>query len=221
MADLPKKPPAARAKPRASRAAAGTAGTAVLAAVPEAKPKPEPHRFRVTVPVADEAVVAWMDLQDDRSLSVRMLIRESIERLGYVDVVNRPVVQLPKRGRPAAAGEEEEDGGSTLSGPEQPTEEQQSLRRDYLAKLPAEGEAFRRAAGREQPADGFLDLTGPEKESEPELLGIALEVPSLKQEREQPDSRTGTDPVPVPPIPEPEQSSGGQLDVQDIFKMRG
>ena len=71
--------------------------------------KPQPHRFRVSVPAADEAVVAWMELQDNPSLSVRMLIRESIERLGYVDVVNRPVSQLPGRDRPAGLSE---DGGS-------------------------------------------------------------------------------------------------------------
>ena len=69
--------------------------------------KPQPHRFRVSVPAADEAVVAWMELQDNPSLSVRMLIRESIERLGYVDVVNRPVSQLPGRDRPTS-----EEGGS-------------------------------------------------------------------------------------------------------------
>ena len=68
--------------------------------------KPQPHRFRVSVPAADEAVVAWMELQDNPSLSIRMLIRESIERQGYVDVVNRPVSQLPKRSRPAEAPEE-------------------------------------------------------------------------------------------------------------------
>ena len=68
----------------------------------ETPAKPQPHRFRVSVPAADEAVVAWMELQDNPSLSVRMLIRESIERHGYVDVVNRPVSQLPRRDRPSA-----------------------------------------------------------------------------------------------------------------------
>ncbi|MGP0223864.1 hypothetical protein [Paenarthrobacter sp. NCHU4564] len=56
-----------------------------------------PHRYRLNVPRADEAVVAWMELQDNQSLSMRTLIRESIERHGYVDIVNRPVVQLPVR----------------------------------------------------------------------------------------------------------------------------
>lgn len=68
--------------------------------------KPQPHRFRVSVPAADEAVVAWMELQDNPSLSVRMLIRESIERHGFVDVVNRPVSQLSGHGRPAVPSRE-------------------------------------------------------------------------------------------------------------------
>ena len=79
--------------------------------------KAQPHRFRVSVPAADEAVVEWMNLQDNPSLSVRMLIRESIERLGYVDVVNRPVAQLPKRGRPAGSAEDERTSEETTALP--------------------------------------------------------------------------------------------------------
>ncbi|SIO87037.1 hypothetical protein BQ8420_14785 [Nocardiopsis sp. JB363] len=62
--------------------------------------------MRLTVPAADESSQAWIDLQDDPSTSMRMLIRESIQRDGYVDVVNRPVEQQPRRGRPPK-GEEE------------------------------------------------------------------------------------------------------------------
>ncbi|MFK0008746.1 hypothetical protein ACIQTZ_16995 [Paenarthrobacter sp. NPDC090520] len=63
--------------------------------------KQPPHRYRLTVPHADEAVIAWLELQDNQSLSIRMLIREGIARQGYVDIVNRPVVQLPAgRDRP-------------------------------------------------------------------------------------------------------------------------
>ncbi|KIA74372.1 hypothetical protein ANMWB30_09450 [Arthrobacter sp. MWB30] len=68
--------------------------------------KPPPHRYRFNVPQVDESVVMWMGMQNDPSISIRMLIRESIERLGYVDVFNRPVAQLPKRGRPSGAEEE-------------------------------------------------------------------------------------------------------------------
>lgn len=72
-----------------------------------AKKKPEPLRVRLTVPAADESSQAWIDLQDDPSTSMRMLIRESIQRDGYVDVVNRPVEQQPRRGRPPKSEEED------------------------------------------------------------------------------------------------------------------
>lgn len=68
--------------------------------------RPKPERFRVSVPAADEAVLAWIGMQDNHSQSIRMLIRESIERHGYIDVVNRPVAQLPKRGRPSTQGDD-------------------------------------------------------------------------------------------------------------------
>lgn len=66
--------------------------------------KQPPHRYRLNVPSADEAVAAWMEMQDNQSLSIRMLIRESIERYGYVDIVNRPVAQLTDGAGPAPAG---------------------------------------------------------------------------------------------------------------------
>lgn len=65
-----------------------------------AKQKPEPRRVRLTVPAVDVSTQQWLDLQDDASVSMRLLIRESIERDGYVDVMNKPVEQLPRRGRP-------------------------------------------------------------------------------------------------------------------------
>lgn len=60
-----------------------------------------PRRVRWSVPTADVSVNRWLDLQDSISESVRLLIRESIQREGYVDVVNKPVEQLPRRGRPS------------------------------------------------------------------------------------------------------------------------
>lgn len=65
-----------------------------------AKRKPEPRRVRLTVPAADTSVTEWLDLQDDASVSMRYLVRESIEKDGYTDVVNRPVEKQPRRGRP-------------------------------------------------------------------------------------------------------------------------
>jgi hypothetical protein len=61
-----------------------------------------PRKVRWTVPGVDNSVLEWLDTQDDVSQSLRLLIRESIQRDGYIDVVNRPVEQLPRRGRPPA-----------------------------------------------------------------------------------------------------------------------
>ena len=67
----------------------------------------EPRRLRWSVPAADVSVNQWLDGQESISSSLRLLIRESIEREGYIDVVNKPVEQLPRRGRPPQ-GEAEE-----------------------------------------------------------------------------------------------------------------
>lgn len=72
-----------------------------------AKRKAEPYRKRLTIPHADESSATWYDIQDDPSASVRLLIRESIQRDGYVDVINRPVDRQPRRGRPPADGQRE------------------------------------------------------------------------------------------------------------------
>lgn len=60
----------------------------------------DPRRVRISVPLADISTNAWLDAQDNISRSIQVLIRESIERDGVIDVVNRPVEQLPRRGRP-------------------------------------------------------------------------------------------------------------------------
>lgn len=62
--------------------------------------KDSPRRLRWSVPRADVSSNDWLDMQEDISVSLRLLIRESIERNGFVDVMNRPVEQLPRRGRP-------------------------------------------------------------------------------------------------------------------------
>lgn len=58
-------------------------------------------RRRVSFPEADTSTLSWWSLQADPALSVRMLIRDEIERSGYLDYANRPVSQKPKVGRPA------------------------------------------------------------------------------------------------------------------------
>lgn len=60
----------------------------------------EPRKVRWTVPAADTSVIEWLNEQADISQSIRLLIRESIQRDGYIDVFYKPVDQLPRRGRP-------------------------------------------------------------------------------------------------------------------------
>jgi hypothetical protein len=60
----------------------------------------EPRKVRWTVPAADTSVIEWLDQQENISHSLRQLIRESIQRDGYIDVFYKPVDQLPRRGRP-------------------------------------------------------------------------------------------------------------------------
>lgn len=52
--------------------------------------------------VADTSVATWLACQDSVSESLRALIRESIERDGYLDLANRPLAQQPRKGRPPA-----------------------------------------------------------------------------------------------------------------------
>lgn len=64
------------------------------------QPEPaDPRRLRWSVPAADVSVNQWLDLQENISGSLRLLIRESIERDGYIDVVNKPVEQLLRHGQ--------------------------------------------------------------------------------------------------------------------------
>jgi hypothetical protein len=184
MANLQSKVAAPKAKATAAKTAKPSAATTV---------KPPPHRFRVSVPVADEAVLVWMDLQDNPSLSIRMLIRESIERLGYVDVINRPVAQLPARGRPV--------------GPEQESTE---------TERNAEGAGATAALVQQvaTPAASADPDLSQETNTEPEILGgIALEAPTLVQKSAPDDIHISS-----PTTPEPEQPSAGQ-EVNDIFSM--
>lgn len=71
-------------------------------------PRPQSRRFRVSVPDADESVLAWIGAQSDLSASVRSLIREAIERHGYRDATCYPVQQQPRRGRPSKPIEQAE-----------------------------------------------------------------------------------------------------------------
>ncbi|MFE0134484.1 hypothetical protein ACFWY6_23420 [Streptomyces sp. NPDC059037] len=74
----------------------------------------EPRKVRWTVPAADTSVIEWLNEQADISQSIRLLIRESIQRDGYIDVFYKPVDQLPRRGRPPLEStEQREDDEAT------------------------------------------------------------------------------------------------------------
>ncbi|MBD0673969.1 hypothetical protein BU198_25445 [Streptomyces sp. CBMA156] len=74
----------------------------------------EPRKVRWTVPAADTSVIEWLDRQENISQSLRQLIRESIQRDGYIDVFYKPVDQLPRRGRPPLEiAEQREDDEAT------------------------------------------------------------------------------------------------------------
>lgn len=91
----------------------------------------EPRRLRWSVPRADESTNRWLDAQYDISRSLQLLIRESIQRDGYIDVVNRPVEQLPRRGRPPQSGSEPEHVGSAadhIDGEIEPTADPELMR---------------------------------------------------------------------------------------------
>ncbi|WP_328530131.1 hypothetical protein OG984_02815 [Nocardioides sp. NBC_00368] len=47
-----------------------------------------------------------MELQDNVSVSLRLLVREFIAREGYVDPMNRPVEQQPRRDRSPVASDQ-------------------------------------------------------------------------------------------------------------------
>lgn len=58
------------------------------------------RHLRWSVPAADRSVQDWIDAQADVGASLRAAVRTIIEAHGVTDLVNRPVSQRPRRGRP-------------------------------------------------------------------------------------------------------------------------
>ncbi|MDX3020054.1 hypothetical protein [Streptomyces acidiscabies] len=75
----------------------------------------EPRKVRWTVPAADSSVIEWLKVQADISQSIRLLIRESIQRDGYADVYYKPVEQLPRRGRPPLESTEQREDDEAVT----------------------------------------------------------------------------------------------------------
>ena len=66
-------------------------------------------RYRFSVPHADVSINKWVEQQSNLSMSLRMLIGECIEKVGYVDYTCRERIPGARRGRPPKASYESED----------------------------------------------------------------------------------------------------------------
>ncbi|MFF8902555.1 hypothetical protein ACF082_34375 [Streptomyces lydicus] len=138
----------------------------------------EPRKVRWTVPAADTSVIEWLDQQENISQSLRLLIRESIQRDGYIDVFYKPVDQLPRRGRPPLESTEqrEDDEATTDRRPDARPVQPQPVVTDQ--------------------ADAVVERTAPAQVTQPEP------VPAPVETAEEP---TASDPS-SPPEP-PKQAS--------------
>lgn len=58
---------------------------------------------KLSIPLADETVINWLNNQESMSDSIRMLIRDDVAKNGYGDLFCREVVPGAKRGRPTNA----------------------------------------------------------------------------------------------------------------------
>ncbi|MCX5103516.1 hypothetical protein [Streptomyces sp. NBC_00439] len=115
-----------------------------------AKQSGEPRKVRWTVPAVDTSVIEWLDEQENISQSLRLLIRESIQRDGYIDVVYKPVDQLPRRGRPPLESTGQHDD-----------EESEVDRRPAVRSVQP-----RSAATDDSDSDSDVDMASPESEAQ-------------------------------------------------------
>lgn len=67
------------------------------------KARPTMERRRLSFPSTDTTVRDWLSAQSDPSSSMRLIIRDTVAREGYSDVMCRRVEQQPQRGRPRVA----------------------------------------------------------------------------------------------------------------------
>lgn len=203
------------------------------AAKKESAPAPESRgprsgdlrRMRVSFPEADTSTNEWIDLQENLSRSLQVLIRESIMRDGYLDVVNRPVGQMPRRGRPplemVQAREESEP---------EPAEE--SHQDDFLLEgakpntivmsKATQGKQLSTGAAKPEQTKG-LDPHGPDLVAQvPDAAGVDLLTGGATGPYDPLAYAGSTDepaaPTPAEPAP---QSPSGQVDIDDIFGHNG
>lgn len=141
----------------------------------------EPRRLRWSVPAADASTNDWLDLQENISRSIQLLIRESIQRDGYIDVVNRPIDQLPRRGRPPVTGSSQGSDDDEVS-----TDEDQTCEPDE----------------RDDELDGdntAADQVAPSSETEPTVSAPEQEAPAFPapETPEKPAAKTDANGVPA------------------------
>jgi len=133
----------------------------------------EPRKVRWTVPAADTSVIEWLDQQENISQSLRLLIRESIQRDGYIDVFYKPVDQLPRRGRP-------------------PLESIEQREDDEAVRRPAARPVQPQSAVTDQ-ANVNVETAAPAPETQPEP------VPAPVETAEEPAASAPNSPPPEPP----------------------
>lgn len=86
-------------------------GTTAAPAADKTAASAAPRKLRWTVPAADVSTLAWLDAQHSVSRSLQLLIREAIQRDGYIDTLSKPVMQVaqafdaqPASAQPAGTG---------------------------------------------------------------------------------------------------------------------
>ncbi|MGW0900769.1 hypothetical protein ACWD0G_27990 [Streptomyces goshikiensis] len=138
----------------------------------------EPRKVRWTVPAADTSVIEWLNEQADVSQSMRTLIRDSIQRDGYIDVFYKPVDQLPRRGRPPLESIEQREDDEAVT-------ERRPTAKSAQPQPTVAGEA-------EVDTDALVEKTAPAKAAQPEPVPAQVEA-ALEPEASAPS------PAPEPP----------------------
>lgn len=68
------------------------------------KPIADKHDYRFSVPGADADVIAWIEAQDNLGVSLRCIIKASVQKDGIVDVFCKPIPNPGvSAGRPKSA----------------------------------------------------------------------------------------------------------------------
>lgn len=134
-----------------------------------------PVRKRVSYPEADSTTQQWWDAQADPSVSVRLLLRADVERNGYTDVMNRPVVQLPKRGRPAGSGASDDLGDELDAGEQGDVLDEREVAPETVSEVavPTVASTPTPAVPVEQPVAVVAPAQAPVAQSAPVVTAVA------------------------------------------------